>query len=510
MATTVHSNAEIPHLIRGASRTKLAYTLFSFPVVCMFLMAGRLMMFCVQQFTESDLWWHLRNAHTLLHYHSFSPIDTYSFTAAGTPWISFEWLSEVAYFFAFTTLGLRGMLLLFFLLLVAIYSAVYYRSWRAGADCKDAAITTFGAICLGGVSIGPRTLLFGWLCMTALLLVLDRFHRSGKGLWLLPPLFALWINLHGSWPFGVVVLAVAIVSGLFDGQWGLVEAHRWRPGELRQLFFVFAASTAALFVNPFGYKLVLYPLDLLLHQQGVMNLIEEWTPVRFGTVNGTLALGVIFGLIAAALFSRRPWRLDDVLLTAFALWAGLSHVRFMFFAGLIIMPILAPRLHVFPPYERERDKPRLNFTIMMALSAAMAYYFPSEVKLQQKVDEEFPQSALAFMKQHQVSGRIFNQYKFGGYMELNSPEFKTFIDGRADLFTHTGVFYDYLKATGLQDSLEILDKYDVRYVLLQPGEPMVYMLQHSADWNTLYCDKVAVLLGRGKRSADIAANVPHK
>jgi hypothetical protein len=462
----------------------------------MFIMTVRLLMFSVQQFTESDLWWHIRNADTLLHLHSFSPVDTYSFTAAGNPWMSFEWLSEVLYFCAFKALGLQGILLLFFLVLIAIYSAVYYRSWRAGADCKDAAVTTFGAICLGGVSIGPRTLLFGWLCMAGLLLVLDQFRRSGKGLWLLPPLFALWINLHGSWPFGMVVLAITIASGLVDGEWGLVVARRWRSNELKQLFLTLAASIAAVFVNPFGYKLVLYPLDLLLHQKGVMNLIEEWTPVQFGTVNGTLAMGVIFGLIAAALFSRRTWRLDEVLLTAFAMWVGLSHVRFMFFAGLIIMPILAPHLRLFPPYERERDKPWLNFAVIAALSVAMAWYFPSEAKLQQMVDNEFPKSALAFMQQKHIQGRIFNQYKFGGYMELNTPEYKTFIDGRADLFNHTGIFYEYLKATGLQDSFAILDKHDIQYVFLQPGEPMVYLLQHSPDWNQLYSDNVAVLFER--------------
>src|ERR1035438_3590657 len=105
-------------------------------------------------------------------------------------------------------MGLQGILTVYFAVLVLIYIGVYYRSCRAGADCKDATLATLLAISLGLVSIGPRTLLFGWLCMIGLLLVLDRFQRTRKGLWLLPPLFALWINLHGSWVFGVIVLAL--------------------------------------------------------------------------------------------------------------------------------------------------------------------------------------------------------------------------------------------------------------------------------------------------------------
>ncbi len=264
----------------------------------------------------------------------------------------------------------------------------------------------------------------------------------------------------------MVVLALTIASGLVEGEWGLVVARRWTAVELRKLLLAFAASLAALFVNPFGYKLVFYPYTLLLRQQGVMQYIEEWQSVNFSTPNGKLALAVIFALLAAALFSRRRWRLDEVLLTSFALWAALSHLRFLFFAGLIIVPILAPRLTLFPPYDRELDKPWLNAIIMAAVVGSMIFFFPSAAELQQKVDEEYPKAALEFMQRQQLNGRIFNQYKWGGYMEWHAPELKTFVDGRADIFVYNGVFEDFLSATALKHSFEILDKYKIDYVFL--------------------------------------------
>jgi hypothetical protein len=45
------------------------------------------------------------------------------------------------------------MLVVYFAALVLIYAGVYYRSCRAGADCKDATIATVLAIFLGIVSI---------------------------------------------------------------------------------------------------------------------------------------------------------------------------------------------------------------------------------------------------------------------------------------------------------------------------------------------------------------------
>lgn len=495
MATTSDSSQAASKAVPKSWRD-LFISAFSFPVMCMFLLIAAIFGYCERGIAESDIWWHLRNAANLWQQHSLSRIDSYSFTAFGAPWINFEWLSEIPFFFAFKDIGLQGLLLVYFVVLVVIFSAVYYRCCSAGADCKDAAVATLGAICLGGVSMAPRTLLFGWLCMMGLLLALDRFQRTGKGLWVLPLLFALWINLHGSWVFGIVVLALTIMSGLVEGEWGLVQARRWSPVELRQLLLVFAASLAAIFINPFGYKLVVYPFKLLLRSQGVTQYIDEWQPVDFSTWNGKLALLLIFGLLATVLFSRRPWKLDEVLLTVFALWAALSHVRFLFFAGLIITPLFASRLNLFPPYDREVDKPWLNAAIICGVTAAIVFFFPSAAQLQHRVDATYPRAAVEYMQRHQINGRIFNQYGWGGYLEWKAPEVKTFIDGRADIFLDNGTFQSFLDATALEGSMEILDKYNIQYVLLPPKQPLSYLLRHSAVWRPIYDDNVAVLFER--------------
>ena len=94
--------------------------------------------------------------------------------------MSFEWLSEVPFFLIYRAAGLQGIVILYSVLLILIFTGVYYRSWRNGADSKDAALATLAGICIGLVSFYPRTVLFGWICMTVLLLVLDRFQRTGK------------------------------------------------------------------------------------------------------------------------------------------------------------------------------------------------------------------------------------------------------------------------------------------------------------------------------------------
>src|ERR1035441_10273997 len=118
----------------------MAARVFSFPVMCMFLLVLLIFGFSVGRIAEPDIWWHLRNAAYLFQYHSFPSVDTYSFTAAGSPWMNFEWLSEIAFWLSFKAAGLQGVLGLYLAMTVLIFTGVYYRSYRAGADCKSATI----------------------------------------------------------------------------------------------------------------------------------------------------------------------------------------------------------------------------------------------------------------------------------------------------------------------------------------------------------------------------------
>jgi hypothetical protein len=88
-------------------------------------------------------------------------------------------------------------------------------------------------------------------------------------------------------------------------------------------------------------------------------------------------------------------------------------------------------------------------------------------------------------------------------MIWKSPQYKTFIDGRADLFVYNGVFDEHVRAVQIERSFEVLDRYHIDYALLEPDQALTYMLQHSG-WRTLYSDNTAVLL----QSPALASSAP--
>lgn len=443
---------------------------------------------------EPDIWWHLRNAQYFAETLRPPAFDQYSYTAAGAPWIAHEWLSELAYYGAFRAFGLRGLFLLFVALAGAIFIGLYYRCLRADANPKTSSIVLAIGILMATVSFGPRPLLFGWLCLLALMIVLDRFAATRSApLWLIPPLFCLWINLHGSWLIGMLVLILFVTSGLVHGEWGLITSERFSWPELKRLLTVTAASVVALFVNPIGPRLVLYPFDLIFRQTANLANVDEWQSVNFHAPRGKLMMVMLLALFVSMLFSRRRWKLYEVLTSILALYVSLMYWRMQFFAALILVPLVAARLPLFPPYNPRKEKPLLNAAIIVGVIALVFLRMPSDADLNEQIWRTYPASALTVIRAEGTTDPVFNEYMWGGYMIWNARQTKTFIDGRADLFVYRGVFDDYVKIVRLQGSEDLLERYGVRTALLKPHDSLSVLLEHDPCWRKVYDDGIAVV-----------------
>src|SRR5438270_4781882 len=209
---------------------------------------------------DPDIWWHMRNAQFLFQHHQFPRYDMYSFTVTGHPWVNTEWLSEVPFYLAFQAFGLAGLKSLSFFVLDIIFLLLLYLCYQESRNFKASVVSCYFATLLATVSFGPRTILFGYIYLLVMLIIVQRFRERGVApLWIIPPLFLLWANTHGSWSLGLILFFLVGISGLVEGCWGRVESRRWTKQQLQKLIFTGAASVAALFVNPYGWRLVYYP-----------------------------------------------------------------------------------------------------------------------------------------------------------------------------------------------------------------------------------------------------------
>ena len=447
---------------------------------------------------DPDLWWHLRNAQVLLTTHRFIRSDIYSFTTFGQPWVNPEWLAEIPYYLAYRAFAERGVFLVMLFTVDLVIAGVLALCYRRSGQISASWLATWIAVLLAAINIGPRTILFGWLCFLAEMLLLDSFRRGRDRLWLLVPLYAVWINLHGTWLIGLAFFLLFLVSGLVEGSWGCIEAVRWTPPQLRKLIAVATTSLAALFVNPYGWRLVLYPFDLIFRQRLNVAVVDEWRSVDFQSFYGTLVFLVVAGLMLFTLVQRRSWQLSDVLFAPLAFYAALTHSRFLFLAGIVVCPMLTVEFgsHVFSDYDPRKDKPWLNVIFMAGFYFFGISHIPSSATLHAAESRYFPVAALPDLNIHCRDRHVLNRYEWGGYLIWNARDIPVFLDSRTDIFEHHGVLLDYLEATDLNDSFAILDRYRIGCVLLSPDSKLVYLLRHSPEWKVQYADQTAALILR--------------
>ncbi|HET9400807.1 MAG TPA: hypothetical protein VFO34_07640 [Candidatus Acidoferrales bacterium] len=479
-----------------SSRSRLKF-IFSFLAMLAVGLGCVVFVLCRGSIADPDIWWHLNNARYLFTQHHLPNADYLSFTVPGHAWINHEWLSEIPFYLGYQVSGLTGVFVVEFIVIALIFVGVLTLTYREFRNFKSAVLATALSCLLASVSFGPRTILFGYLLMVAMLLVLQRFRQKGSGpLWILPPLFALWINTHGSWSLGLVLFGLIAACGFVSGSWGQVDAAAWTPSQKKALIFTGLASIAALFANPYGYRLVLYPFDLAFRQKLNVAHVAEWVPVNFHDNRGKLVLFLLALLFARAVFQGARWTLTEVALLAFSLYSGLTYIRFLVLVAIVVAPIIAKTLDFMPPYQPEIDKPILNAVLIGLMIFGVIHYWPRNAELTSIVDGQYPSGAVAYMRQNPAPAPLLNFYTWGGYLPWNDPDIKVFIDSRVDIFEYEGVLQDYLDLLDLKHPNVILDKYKIQSVLFPPSEPLAYVLSHDPGWRETYRDNISVLFER--------------
>jgi hypothetical protein len=462
---------------------------------------------------DPDIWWHLRNAQYLFQHHQLPRYDSYSFTVAGHLWINHEWLSEIPYYLAYRSLGLVGVKSLSLALITLIFLGLLHLCYKVSGNFKSSFAACSFSVFLATVSFGPRTILFGYLYLVILLIILEQFRRRSRApLWLIPPLFLLWVNTHGSWLLGLIIFSIVLATGCVKGSWGRLQAERWSFTQFRALLLTYIASIAALFANPFGARLVFYPFDLAFRQKLNIEHVAEWVSVDFHTLRGKLVLGLLIVFLLSALVRGTRWTLTEVVVLLFGLYSGLTYIRFLVLLSIVAAPLIAKNLDFFPPYRVEMDTPIVNALVVIAIIAGMTYYWPTKAELQRSIDQEYPTEALSYLQAHPPAGPVLNFYLWGGYLGWKDNNFKVFLDSRVDIFEYSGVLADYLDLLGVEKAKPVLDKYRVQYVLFPVNEPLTFFLEHDPGWKVVYHDKLCVLLERAgtfpERLATTASLLP--
>jgi hypothetical protein len=454
---------------------------------------------------DSDTWWHLGAGRWMIEHGSLLREDPFSFTRSGSPWHYPGWLAQLLLYVVYRAAGAGGLNVLTAAVVTLAFIFVY-RATRGDAFLRSF-IVLLAAIA-SAVYWSARPQILSLLLAAAFAWILEDFRSQRRNrLWLLPPLSALWVNLHGGFAIGFIFIALTMIG---VGVEGLLAAGAERRGAWRSaaiLAGVGLACAVAVGLNPFGYEMLAYPFKTV----GIGALqayIQEWQSPNFHTREAQPFLWLLFLGLAAIGFSRRRLAAAD-----FILFTGVAYTGFLAGRNMPLLAIVAPPIIVRHAQEiLERLAPSwgkghadraglarmrwLNVAVvMLGFVAVAAKALPVlDPQLNQKqVARTVPVEAIAYLRAHPALGRMLNSYNWGGYLIWALPEYPVFVDGRTDLYDDD-LLTQYLAAVrGDPTWREVLERWQIGVVLLEPNAPLVTLLRQQG-WQTAAADELSVIL----------------
>ncbi len=468
--------------------------------LALFVMAAR-------EIADPDFWWHLRTGQFIVATRAIPHADIFSFTNAGRPWVTHEWLSEVG-MYALYALGSFPALILAFAAIIALTFAFVYA--RCVAKPYVAAFALLLAAIATAPTWGARPQMISLLLTSIFLFVLD---KRRDWIWLLPPLMILWVNLHSGYALGLVIVAVYLFGEIVTQITSRITHHASPPpAPLRSLAIIFALCFLAVLLNPNGATMYIYPFETLTSPT-MQAYIQEWFSPDFHQIEFQPFAWLLIGTLAAIAFAGKRVSLTQTILLAGFAFAALRSARNIPIFAIIAAPILAEQLWFLvetrlastvstnvPTNKRmTRGMMIVNWIILLFIFAAGATRVATVVANQRAVERaKYPAAAVDFLQAQKLGGALYNAYGWGGYLIWRLyPETRVFIDGRADVYGDAFIEDVYLKAyRGGADWRAPLEQYGVRVVLVEPGAPLATQLAREAEWKKVYEDAQAVIFSR--------------
>ena len=477
---------------------------------------------------DYDMWWHLALGKHYLSQHTMRVNHAlFSWTPADPDWIYNTWLGSTLVYLSYTAAGGFGLWLFQWGIFAGTFLIFlsFVRSTLGALDINGTSLLLMVVVAEGLALVFPKPDLFTPLFFSALILVFFSIKLgklTPRYYYLYPPLFALWVNLHGGFIVGVAT--VALVFGIECVIHGVGKKGASSASGLIHLGCALVLICAACMLNPYGLA---YPWDVItvtfpLGQQltgeksAYVSSLIAYLPLwpyllQPGKLNWfaaswvmVLLLGMFFAVSVAAFRKERFAEPSLLLLNPILFLFGITNVRAcIFFPTVAFFSILytLKMAGLIPMVKRFTLVSVLLFlllgsTVVIKLTETSTFnYFGT------RLDETVPVEEVELIKKHRLPAPLFNDYVSGGYMIWAMyPDYQVFIDSRGKPYELTRLWdqYDQLMGKPSKENIQALrSRYPFRVALINLlyAETILEILDNAADeWRLLFLGRNAAIL----------------
>jgi len=394
-------------------------------------------------------------------------VDPYTWHSAGEPWTVQSWLASLIYALLDESVGLLGPRL-FHMVLAAL---VALGTWWLSRYCESLVmrVAVAGlALAAGGFFWVERPLMIGLACFCALWFLTDR-----GPLWAIVPLMWVWVNSHGSFPLGVVLVVCLLVGRLMD------------HGDVRRPWRVVGVTVLGTVVggvlSPVSGAILVFPLTLL-ERADQLQAVSEWRSPNFADWGPRLFLVMLLlGLMAA----RRVGRWELVIPALVFSGAALVGARNVPLAALALTPLLAAGAPVVGSL-RATDRSRLG-RVLLGLSVGGFALLAISMSTDDHLDlSTYPLTEILALEDEGIlpdeGTKVAYRDTVGNYLEYRyGPQQNVFFDDRFDFYSPS-TLQDMIDLHNGRRVLEILDQYDIDVVIWEDETATADQLSTTEGW----------------------------
>jgi hypothetical protein len=420
-----------------------------------------------------------------------------------------NWLSQVFFYHLFQAGGLPLVQFVNALTLAAMMGLLVHLCRRTsgslGVAAAVCAFTFFGLWQL--LSIRPQT--FSLLLFVVVYWVLHLAEERRGLLVVLPPLVALWTNLHGAFLAGPMLIGCFAAAAAWE-EWRARGLAGLCGRRVAALGLCLAASLLATLVNPYGWRI--YQFVGTTVNAATARGIEEWLPPSPGLFLGKVwAASLVLALVAFAL-PRRPSARDVCLIACF-LPLACGSVRMVAWWLLALAPIVAAQVASALPRSEAAGAGRPSFGaavffgVLVAFAAlsvpGLSAYHPllgADRRAGHRTENDL-EAVAARLAERPEPVRIFSRFEWGACLNWSlASRCRVFMDGWIDTYPDA-VWAEYAAVTtGRGNWQEVLDAYQINCLVLDADfhdrTGLLPLVERSDAWEQVAQVGAAVLFVR--------------
>jgi len=275
--------------------------------------------------------------------------------------------------------------------------------------------------------LNARPQLPGYLLLATTVLVV----KERRSPWWLVPIFALWLNIHGTWMYGLAVLGLLVVVQVLDDR-------RVRPSQVGCAAAAVLGVVVGGVVGPEPFRLIGLPFEQFGDDRArrAISSYVEWQPSGWGHPLTWMLMAMGLVAVFGAVRSRR-W---GVLVGSVAMVAmGLSAGRLLPLAAITLVPWVSAGLRLLAVAESMQLPGGRRARALAVTGAALGVVSFGWILLTPPYDlSSYPVEAVDWLQVRGLAGssevKVASHDFVGNYLDWRfGDRANTFVDDRADV-----------------------------------------------------------------------------